>query len=601
MQIRNIAIIAHVDHGKTTLVDFLLKQSHTFRENEAEMQQTTILDSNPLERERGITILAKNTAVVYNDTKINIVDTPGHADFSGEVERTLNMADGALLIIDAQEGPMPQTRFVLKKALALGLKIIVVINKVDKPLADVEQTLSRTHDLFLELATHEDQLEFPTVYAIGREGKAAMTLEGVASATDLTCLFDTILSYIPAPEVENGPFRLLVTSLDYDNHKGKHIIGRLHGGNMKKGQSAVLLRENNEKVTGKIETVSVSKGLKKEEVEEATCGDIVDITGFDKVTIGDTLADPSRQEAFPRISVEEPTIKISMGPNTSPFAGKEGKFTTSRQIEERLNKELETNVSLHVERAGDRYMLSGRGELHLAVLIETMRREGYECEVGKPEVIIKTIDGVKCEPFEMVTIDVPDEYVGAVTQEMGMRKGEMRDMVADGKGSTRLEYHIASKNLLGIRSILLTNSKGTALLSTLFDSFAPLTPALEKMRNGALVASEPGSALAYGLETLQERGIAFIGPGTEVYEGMIVGMNSRKDDIDVNVTKGKKLTNMRSANADMSTILTPPLEMSLEQFLDFLEADELLEVTPKSLRARKRYLTKVDRIRATRG
>ncbi|HEX8966211.1 MAG TPA: translational GTPase TypA [Patescibacteria group bacterium] len=599
-KIRNVAIIAHVDHGKTTLVDFLLKQSHTFRENEAEMLQTTILDSNPLERERGITILAKNTAIEYKGYKVNIIDTPGHADFSGEVERTLNMADGALLIIDAQEGPMPQTKFVLKKALQLGLKVIVVINKIDKPLANINETINRTHDLFLELATHEDQLEFPVLYAIGREGKAGKTVEEARNATNLEPLFEAILENIPAPLTEEGAFQMLVTSLDYDSHKGKHIIGRIKRGNAKKGQPVILLKDNEEKQNGRLDTISITRGLKKTEVEEAGAGDIVDITGVANATIGDTVTDPSDQTALPRISIEEPTIKISMGPNTSPFAGREGKFTNSRQILERLQKELETNVSLRLDVTGERFMLSGRGELHLSVLIETLRREGYEFEVGKPQVITKKIDGVEMEPIEDVIIDIPDAYVGAVTTEMGVRKGEMTNMETDGKGNTRLEYKIPSKNLLGIRSVLLTNTKGTAVINTMFNGYEPLKPSLEKIRNGVLIASESGTALTYGLQNAQERGTTFIDPATEVYEGMIIGMHPRKEDIEINVIKGKKLTNMRASTGDIAVVLTPPLKMSLEQYLDFIEEDELLEVTPISLRPRKKYLSKIDRVRFER-
>lgn len=598
-KLRNVAVIAHVDHGKTTLVDFLLKQSHTFRENEDVMNQTTILDSNPLERERGITILAKNTAIYYKDYKINIIDTPGHADFSGEVERTLNMADGALLIIDAQEGPMPQTKFVLKKAMELGLRIIVVINKIDKQLADIPHTIDRTHDLFLELATDEAHLEFPVVYAIGREGKAGMTIEEALQSVDLTPLFEEIISFVPAPKVEEGAFQMLVTSLDYDTHKGKHVIGRIKRGSAKKGMGITLIQENGTK-SARIDSLAVTYGLKKIDVAEAPAGEIVDITGISDASIGDTITDPSAPDALPRIAVEEPTIKIALGPNTSPFAGKEGKFSTSRQLLERLEKELETNVSLRLENLGDRYIVSGRGELHLSVLIETLRREGYEFQVGKPEVITKKIDGVDMEPVEDVIIDVPDEYVGAVTQELGQRKGTMTNMEPDGKGNTRLEYKAPSKNLLGIRSILLTNTKGTVIINTLFDGYQPLTPAIEKIRNGVMVASESGTAMTYGLANAQERGITFIEPGTPVYEGMVVGLNSRKEDMEVNITKEKKLTNMRSANADISVILTPPLRMSLEQYLDFLEDDEYLEVTPQNLRPRKKYLTRVDRARAQR-
>jgi len=599
-KLRNIAIIAHVDHGKTTLVDFLLKQSHTFRDNEVEMTQTTILDSNPLERERGITILAKNTAVIYKEYKINIIDTPGHADFSGEVERTLNMADGALLIVDAQEGPMPQTKFVLKKALELGLKVIVVINKIDKQLANIPQTLERTNDLFLELATETEQLDFPVLYAIGREGKAGHTVEEVAISTNLEPLFETILTTIPGPAVEEGPFQMLVTSLDYDTHKGKHIIGRVLRGKAVKGASVMLLEEDNKKFQARIDNVMITRGLVKVPVDEAEGGEIVDITGVSHAKIGDTLSDLADQVALPRIHVEEPTIKIALGANTSPFAGKEGKFTTSRQILERLDKELETNVSLRVENVGDKFILSGRGELHLSVLIETLRREGYEFQVGKPEVITKTIDGVVMEPVEDVIIDIPDEFQGAVTQELGQRKGIMTNMESDNKGNTRLEYKVPSKNLLGIRSILLTKTKGNSILNTMFDTFQPLTPTLEKLRNGVLISSETGTALTYGLNTVQERGTAFIEAGTKVYEGMIIGLNTRKDDMEINVTKEKKQTNIRAASSDMTVILAPPLRMSLEQYLDFLEEDELLEVTPESLRPRKKFLTRVDRARNNR-
>lgn len=598
-KLRNIAVIAHVDHGKTTLVDFLLKQSHTFRENAEEMNQTTILDSNPLERERGITILAKNTAVFYKDFKINIIDTPGHADFSGEVERTLNMADGALLIIDAQEGPMPQTKFVLKKAMELGLRIIVVINKIDKALANIPHTIERTNDLFLELATDTEHLEFPIIYAIGREGKAGKTPEEVQTSNSLEPLFEEIISFIPAPKISDGTFQMLVTSLDYDTHKGKHVIGRIVRGTLKKMQPLMLLAED-KKSQWRADTISVTYGLKKEEVETVEAGEIVDITGVGDANIGDTLTDLSDQTPLPRISVEEPTIKISLGPNTSPFAGKEGKFSTSRQILERLEKELETNVGLRLENAGDKFILSGRGELHLSVLIETLRREGYEFQIGKPEVITKKVDGKEMEPVEDVIVDVADEFVGAVTQEFGQRKGTMTNLEQDGRGNTRLEYTIASKNLLGIRSLLLTKTKGTLIMNALFNGYQPLTPTLEKLRNGVLLASESGVALAYGLNNAQERGITFIEPSTRVYEGMIVGLHARADDIEVNVTKEKQQSNMRSKGEGVKLALTPPTVYSLEQYLDFLEDDELLEVTPLSLRPRKKFLTRIDRVRATR-
>ena len=601
-KIRNVAVIAHVDHGKTTLVDFMLKQSHTFRDNEAEMTQTTILDSNPLERERGITILAKNTAIYYHDYKINIIDTPGHADFSGEVERTLNMADGALLIIDAQEGPMPQTKFVLKKALELGLKIIVVINKIDKQLADINKTIEKTHDLFLELATDTDQLDFPTFYSIGREGKAAAKLEDVQQSDNLEPVLDEIIKYIPSPSIEEGDFQMVVTSLDYDTHKGKHLIGRIKRGTLKKGQLLVLIDKNGNKIPGKAETIRLSHGLKKIEVEEAPAGDIVDLTGFLDVTIGDTIADAKSPESLPRISVEEPTIRITMSANSSPFAGKEGKYSNSRQIHERLIKELETNISLRLEQKDDKFILSGRGELHLSILIETIRREGYEFQVGKPEIIIKTINGIQMEPIEDLMIDIPDKFLGAVTAEVGGRKGQMTNMFADGKGNTKIEYKIPSKNTLGIRTALLTSTKGTAVINVMFDKYEELTPIISQTRNGVLIASEGGSALTYGLNNAQQRGITFIDAGTKVYEGMIIGENSRREDIEINVTKEKKQTNMRASTSDVNMgTLTPAVKMSLEQCIDFLEEDELLEVTPQNLRLRKKYLTRIDRVRQSRS
>jgi len=600
-KIRNIAVIAHVDHGKTTLVDFMLKQSHTFRENEAEMQQTTILDSNPLERERGITILAKNTAIYFKGYKINIIDTPGHADFSGEVERTLNMADGALLIIDAQEGPMPQTTFVLKKALELGLKIIVVINKIDKQLADVDKTVEETNNLFLDLATDTEHLDFPVYYAIGREGKAAATLEELKTINNLESILNEIIEYIPAPKVEEGDFQMLVSNMDYDAHKGKHAIGRIHRGNIKKGQSLTLIDANGTKIFGKAESIRLSHGLKKIEVDEAFSGDIVDITGISTVAIGDTITDANNPEPLPRIHLEEPTIKIGITANTSPFAGREGKYTNSRQILERLTRELETNVSMKLGREGDRMVVSGRGELHLSILIETLRREGYEFQVEKPQVITKIVDGVVMEPVEMAIIDIPDQFLGVITAEMGARKGVMLNMHSEGNGNTRFEFKIPSKNLFGIRNDLLTNTKGTAIVNTVFLDYEPLSPAIAQIRNGVLIASEPGSALKYGLNNAQGRGITFIEPGTQVYEGMIIGENSRQDDIEINVTKEKKQTNMRASTADVSLgALTPALIMSLEESIDFLEDDELLEVTPKSLRLRKKYLSHLERTRKSR-
>jgi len=601
-KIRNIAVIAHVDHGKTTLVDFMLKQSHTFRENEAEMQQTTILDSNPLEKERGITILAKNTAIYYKNYKINIIDTPGHVDFSGEVERTLNMADGALLIIDAQEGPMPQTKFVLKKAFELGLKIIVVINKLDKKLANVQKTLAETNDLFLELATHHDQLEFPVFYAIGREGKAAASLAELKNSQNLEPILNEIIEYIPAPRVEEGAFQMLVSNLDYDAHKGKHAIGRIKRGNVKRGQNLTLINAEKEKILGKAESIRLSHGLKKIEVEEAFAGDIINMTGFPTVAIGDTIADSGNPEALPRIHLEEPTIKIAISANSSPFAGREGKFTNSRQILERLTKELETNIGLKLAKEEDKMVVSGRGELHLSIMIETLRREGYEFQVEKPQVITKVVDGVTMEPVEIAMIDIPDEFLGVITAEMGARKGEMINMQSDGKGNTRFEFKIPSKNLFGIRNDLLTNTKGTAMVNTVFLDYEPMSPTIPQMRNGVLIASEAGTALKYGLNNAQGRGITFIEPGVQVYEGMIIGENSKQGDIEINVTKEKKQTNMRASTSDVSLgALTPATILSLEECIDFLEDDELLEVTPKGLRLRKKYLTHLDRVRKARS
>jgi GTP-binding protein len=600
-KIRNVAVIAHVDHGKTTLVDFMLKQSHTFRENEAEMQQTTILDSNPLERERGITILAKTTAIYYNGYKINIIDTPGHADFSGEVERTLNMADGALLIIDAQEGPMPQTTFVLKKALELGLKIIVVINKIDKQLADVHKTVEETNNLFLDLATDTEHLDFPVFYAIGREGKASSTLEGLKTSQNLEPILNEIIEYVPSPKVDEGTFQMLVSNLDYDTHKGKHAIGRITRGNIKKGQNLVLINASGDKIPGKAESIHLSHGLKKVEVEEAFAGDIIDLTGISQVAIGDTIGDSTNSEALPRIHLEEPTIKIGITANTSPFAGREGKFTNSRQILERLTKELETNVSMKLGREGEKMVVSGRGELHLSILIETLRREGYEFQVEKPQVITKSVNGVLMEPVEMATIDIPDQFLGIITAEMGARKGQMLNMHSEGNGFTRFEFKIPSKNLFGIRNDLLTNTKGTAIVNTVFLDYEPLSPTIPQIRNGVLIASVGGSALKNGLNNAQGRGITFIEPGTPVYEGMIIGENTRQDDIEINVTKEKKQTNMRASTSDVTLgALTPAMIMSLEESIDFLEDDELLEVTPKSLRLRKKYLSHLERTRKSR-
>lgn len=603
MRIRNVAIIAHVDHGKTTLVDGFLKQSKTFRENEAYMDQELILDSNDQERERGITILAKNTSINYKDTKINIIDTPGHADFGGEVERTLNMAEGAILVIDAQEGPMPQTKFVLKKAFDLGLKIMVVINKIDKNNADIENTLNRTYDLFLELAQDDTHLDFPIYYAIGREGKSWPEIpEDYSQEADLSPILDGILEQIPAPQVDlESPLQMLVSALDYDSFMGKYAIGKIKKGRVSTGQAIVLVNAEGVKESGRVEKIFVSNGLKKAEVREAFSGDIVSIAGLPKVSIGDTVCDTSKPEAISTISIEEPTLSISMYANTSPFAGREGKFVTARQLLDRIKKELETNVAMKLEIAQDgNYIVSGRGELHLSVFIEALRREGYELQVGKPQVIMNEIDGVLCEPIEEMTIDVASQYASTIIGEVNRRRGLLMKQSDNSDGTTRLIFEISTRGTLGLRNVLITLSKGTAVMNTLFLRFDKAGEGLPKLRNGVLIAFESGKAVTYGLNTAQQRGITFIPPQTEVYAGMIIGMNSREDDMEINVAKEKKLTNVRSSNSDIATILTPYTKMSLEQCIDFIEDDELLEVTPKSLRMRKKLLDANERYKARR-
>lgn len=598
--LRNIAVIAHVDHGKTTLIDALLKQSHIFRDNQAEMQQTTILDSNDLEREKGVTILAKNIAIEYQGVKFNIIDTPGHADFSGEVERTLNMADGALLIVDAQEGPMPQTRFVLKKAFELGLKIIVVINKIDKSFARPTEILHKTSNLFLELATTDDQLDFPVIYAVGRNGATFSSLPSDPNqAGDISPLLDAVIKYIPSPQNKlDGPFKMLVSSLDYDAHQGRYSIGRIYQGSIKPGDKIVLSKNNK---SYQIVKVLLSKGLTRYEAEKADAGDIVALIGVDDAKIGDTLSNQADLTPLSAPSLSEPTLHMTIGANTSPFGGKEGQFSTSRQLEERMIKELETNLSLRYEKLDSgKFKVSGKGELHLAILLETLRREGYEMEVGKPEVIVKMIDGIKQEPVEEVSIIVPSEYVGTITQEIGKRQGILNKMEPIAGNDVEFFYHLPTRAIIGLRSLLLTATKGTAVFNSQIYGYQPLGASLPKLRQGVLIASESGDALAYGLQNAQSRGITFIDPGTKVYQGMIVGLNAKEEDIEINVTKGKKLTNMRSSSSDGSIQLTPATKMSLEQCLDFLEADELLEITPLNLRLRKRYLTDIERRRNKR-
>ncbi len=595
--IRNLAIIAHVDHGKTTLVDALLKQSHTFRDNQD--MGTLIMDSSPLEREKGITILAKNTAIRYHDTVINIIDTPGHADFGGEVERVLNMADGCLLLVDAAEGPMPQTRFVLRKAFEVGLRPILVINKLDRPLADAKRALDLAHDLFLELAEDADQLDIPVLYAIAKEGRAGLTPESVGDS--LEPLFEAILHHVPCPVVEVGPFQMLVANRGYDDYTGTLAMGRITRGSVRPAQVVAVLPASGAARRYKVGQVLLYRGLGKEAVEEASAGDIAVLTGLEEVTIGDTLTDPDSPEALPRIAIDEPTVQMTFGVNTSPFNGREGKFSTSRQLRARLLRELEVNLGLRVAatESADRMLVSGRGELHLAVLIETMRREGYEFEVSRPEVITKTVESKLHEPFEHLTIDVPEGYVGAVTEGLGRRRGEMIEIAYEGT-NVRLDYTIPTRGLIGFRNTFLTLTAGNGVMGSLFLGYRPWAGDFREQRNGALTASSAGTVLAFGLANAQERGDTFVEPGTQVYEGMIVGLQRRPGDLQVNVCKEKKQTNMRSSTADIMVRLTPATRMSLEQCLDFLADDELLEVTPKHIRLRKKHLTEVDRSRAHR-
>lgn len=605
--IRNVAIIAHVDHGKTTLVDALLKQSHTFRDNQAEMSQTLIMDSMDQEHERGITITAKQTCVYYDGYKINIIDTPGHADFSGEVERTLNMADGVLLIVDAQEGPMPQTKFVLSKALALNLKPVVVINKIDKPAARIEEVLNEVESLFLELATDESQLNYPVYYAIAREGKAGKTTD---LDDDMHVIFESIINDIPAPTVDENAesAQLLVAALSADNYLGKYCIGRVFRGKLKKGQSVKVIHINSTidgvseptVKSSRIEKLFSYRGLLKEEIDEAVAGDIVAIAGVSEASIGDTIATGDNPEALPTIELEAPTLSIYIGPNTSPLKGREGEFTTSRQIAERLEKELETNIALKIEPDGLGYKVSGRGELHLSVLIETMRREGYELEVGRPEVVYREIDGTKQEPIESLTVEVAPEFVGAVSQELGIRKAELKTQDLTSTGATRFVYEISTAALIGLRNNLLTATKGTIIMSSIPCGYRPVEGRYKPERNGALVAFEDGVSTSYALDAAQARGILFIPPQVPVYQGMIVGLSNKKEDIDINICKEKQLTNMRTHASDGAIQLTPYTQLSLEQCLDFLLDDELLEVTPKSLRLRKRQLDPIKRKRENR-
>lgn len=597
--IRNIAIIAHVDHGKTTMLDGLLKQSRTFRDNQAEMSQELIMDSGDQEHERGITITAKQTSIYYGDYKINVIDTPGHADFSGEVERTLNMADGVLLIVDSQEGPMPQTKFVLSKALELGLQPVVIMNKIDKPARRVDEVRGELDDLFLELASSEEQLHYPMYYAIGRDGKAWRDMPSNTGETaDLTPIFEAIINDIPAPTADpDGTLQLLVTSLQYDSFVGKYAIGRISRGIARRGQPVMLIKRDGSEVSARIDKIFGYRGLQREEVDQAIAGDIAALVGVSAAEIGDTVADRDAPEALPTIDIEAPTLSMYLGPNTSPFKGREGEFNTSRQIGDRLQRELETNVSLRVAENGIGYTISGRGELHLSVLVEAMRREGYEFEVGRPEVVTITEDGVAKEPVEELVIEVAPEFVGVISQALGARRAALVRQDTTSSGATRITYILPTRALIGLRNELLTETRGTVIMNTLPHGYEPLGGKLPRTRSGVLIAYEAGTTTPYALQAAEARGELFVGPATEVYAGMIVGQYNRQEDLEINVCKAKHLTNMRSKSSDGTVQLTPFTQLSLEQCIDFLEDDELLEVTPKSLRLRKRYLDANERKR----
>lgn len=591
--IRNIAIIAHVDHGKTTLVDHLLKQTGAFRENQN--VEKRIMDSNPLEREKGITILAKNASIFYKGVKINIVDTPGHSDFGGEVERALKMVDSVLLLVDAAEGPLPQTRFTLKKSLELNLKPIVVINKIDRKDARPNEVLDEVFDLFLSLGASEEQLDFPYVFAIAKQGIAKKSLDDPND--NLVPLLDLILEKVPAPIInENDPFRMLISAIDYNDYLGRISIGKVVSGKIKVGEEAILINKKNEIIKEKITKIYSFENLRKTEIPEALAGDIVAIAGFEEANIGETIASPDFPEPLPFVDIEEPTISMFFMVNDSPLAGKDGKYVTSRNLSERLSKELRTNVSLRVEMTDspDVFKVSGRGELHLAILIENMRREGYEFQVSRPEVILKKINDVLAEPVELLVVDVPDEFVGVVIEKLGKRKGEMKNMT-NINGRTRIEFLIPSRGLIGYRNEFLTDTKGEGILHSIFYGYEPYKGEIQTRSKGALIASEPGIATAYAMFKLQERSVFFIEPGVEVYEGMIVGENARPQDMKVNVAKTKHLTNIRASGADEAIRLEPPKKLSLEQALEWIADDELVEVTPNHIRLRKKYLTELDK------
>ena len=596
--IRNIAIIAHVDHGKTTLVDALLKQSHVFRENEQVAER--VMDSGDIEKERGITILSKNTSVMYNGVKINIVDTPGHADFGGEVERVLKTVDGVLLLVDAFEGPMPQTREVLKKALALNLKPIVVINKIDRPGAEPEKALDKVIELFIELNASDEQLGFPVIYASAKNGIAKMNLSD--DSDNITCIFDTIIDKIEPPTCDmDGTMQMLVSNIDYDDYLGRIAIGRIERGKIKNGMPVSICKQE-KNTQGKIAKLFTYMGLKRVEVDEVDAGDIVAISGIPDISIGDTICDLANPEKIPFVNIDEPTVSMTFSVNNGPFAGQEGEFVTSRHIRDRLFKELERNVSLRVKETAspDSFEVCGRGELHLSVLIEEMRREGYELLVSRPKVIFKEIDGVKCEPIEDLVVNVPDDAIGTVIEKLGRRKAEMKNMEPAEAGHTKIEFKIPARGLIGYRTEFLTDTKGTGTMNSIFDCYEPYKGDIQARTRGVLVAFEQGTSITYGLYNAQLRGELFIGPGVEVYEGMIVGINSRNEDISINVCKEKHLTNTRASGSDDALRLVPPIQLSLEKAIEFIAEDELVEVTPKNIRLRKVILNNKDREKAAR-
>ena len=599
-ELRNIAIIAHVDHGKTTLVDKLLSQAGMFATHQHVAER--VMDSNDIEKERGITILAKNCAVDYEGVHINIVDTPGHADFGGEVERVLGMVDSVLLLVDAVEGPMPQTRFVTKKALALGLRPIVVINKVDRDGARCDWVINKTFDLFDKLGATDEQLDFPVIYASALNGYA--TLDLAKPSTDMRPLFDAVLKHVPAPDTDvDAPLQLQISALDYSSFVGRIGVGRVRRGRVKPGQDVMVLSGNNAPKRARINQVLGFRGIERVPLEEALAGDIVLINGIDEIGIGVTLADMSQPEALPMPKVDEPTLTMNMMVNTSPLAGTEGKFVTSRQIRDRLNKELLVNVALRVEDTSetDVFLLAGRGELHLTILLENMRREGFEMAVGKPRVVYRDIDGERCEPFEVLTVDVEDTNQGAVMEELGRRRGDLQDMQPDGHGRVRLEYRIPARGLIGFQSEFMTMTRGTGIMAHVFDDYAPVKADMPGRRNGVLISAENGEAVAYALWKLEERGRMFVSPGDKLYEGMIIGVNSRDNDLVVNPIKGKQLTNVRASGTDEAVRLTPPIRLTLESAVEFIDDDELVEITPQSIRLRKRYLTENERKRESRA